>query len=256
MPLSDQRDSNVQRAVFQAWGVTAEMSVVDVRKMLGASRRGVIDRFGGHRRCHAEYASNMSPARLDDRDLKVARMALVGNSGSGKTYLSELLCDDLELPYTKLDSLLHNADETRATPQEFTARVERAASGDAWVIDGNVVIGDTYDVSDVVLPRADLIVWLDLPRWRTCQQVTFRTLKRIVVRSPLWGDQRQRWGDLFSVDPHRSPIAWSWTQHSLTRRHYERKLAEDPSQDRRYMRLTSRREVSRFLARDSQARMQ
>ena len=165
------------------------------------------------------------------------------------------MCDDLELPYVKLDGLLHNADETRATPQEFTERVERAASGDVWVMDGNVVIGDTYDVSDVVLPRADLIVWLDLPRWRTCQQVTLRTLKRIVMRSPLWGDQRQRWSDLFSVDPHRSPIAWSWTQHSPTRRYYERKLTEDPSRDPRCVRLTSRREISEFLARHSQPRM-
>lgn len=53
------------------------------------------------------------------------------------------------------------------------------ASGDRWVFD------TAYGTwSDLVLPRVDLVVALDYPRWVSLQRLLRRTASRVVTREP------------------------------------------------------------------------
>ena len=87
----------------------------------------------------------------------VRRVSVVGNSGSGKSTLASALAEHLEVPWIELDSIYHQPGWIPLPAPDFRARVEAAAAGDAWVIDGNYTA-----VRDLVWARADTVVWLDL----------------------------------------------------------------------------------------------
>jgi len=107
------------------------------------------------------------------RRVVARRIAVAGASGNGKTTLSKRLAAKLGVPYVELDALNHLPGWTEATPEALRRDVEAAMNrSDGWVLDG------TYQnkIGDVVLRRADTLVWLDqsLPLivWRDAQCAT------------------------------------------------------------------------------------
>lgn len=87
------------------------------------------------------------------------RIFVVGNGGSGKSWLADRLAERLRLPVVHLDNLhwLPNFAEER--PREERDRlVAEAATGEAWIMEG--IYGS---VLKQVLPRVTSLIWLDLP---------------------------------------------------------------------------------------------
>lgn len=184
-------------------------------------------------------------ADLIDND-PMRRICIVGNSGSGKTTLAAELSAVLAVPHLELDSVFHQPDWQPLPTDEFRGAVSEFAAGDAWIIDGNY-----SSVRDVVWPRADTIVWVDPPRQRALRQLVWRTLRRMVSGAELWNGNRERWSNLFRVDPEKSVIAWAWTQHRVVRERYLQAQADPANARLEFFRLRSRDEVAAFL---SQAR--
>src|SRR5215211_6534429 len=85
------------------------------------------------------------------------RVLVAGTSGSGKTTLAGIVAGTLALPRIELDALHHGPGWT--IRPAFEADVERFSSGPAWVTEFQYAA-----VRDLLLERADLLVWLDLPR--------------------------------------------------------------------------------------------
>ena len=58
-------------------------------------------------------------------------------------------------------------------------------------------------------PRADTVVWLDLPRSQVMRQIVSRTFRRVLTREELWNGNREPVENL-----------WAWTRGhgALTRR--------------------------------------
>ncbi|HEY9473259.1 MAG TPA: hypothetical protein VIS06_05325 [Mycobacteriales bacterium] len=172
------------------------------------------------------------------------RVSVVGNSGSGKSWLARRLAERLGVPYLELDAVYHQPGWVPLPDDELRAAVGRFTAGPGWVVDGN------YSAvrEDMVWPRADTVVWLDLPRRVVFRQVVGRTLARATTRRELWNGNRERWRNMLSLDPQRSIIMWSWTRHHRYRRRYQ-DAARDPRWAHlRFVRLRSRRQVSEFLA--------
>jgi hypothetical protein len=91
------------------------------------------------------------------------RIAVVGVSGKGTT-LARRLAEQLDVPYTELDALCHRPGWVEASDEDFRRDVEAAMNhSDGWVLDGSY----QWKLGDLVLQRADTIVWLDQPPMAT-----------------------------------------------------------------------------------------
>ncbi|HUP32422.1 MAG TPA: shikimate kinase [Gaiellaceae bacterium] len=166
------------------------------------------------------------------------RFAIVASaSGNGKTTLGRELARRLGVPFVEVDALNHGPGWVEATPEELRARVEPVVAGEAWVVDG------TYrgKLGDLVLRRADVVVWLDLPVHVWLPRLLRRTVRRIARREELWNGNRESWrGAFWGRD---SLVRYALRMHFDRRRRYSEQLAPYP-----VVRLRSPREVERWLA--------
>jgi adenylate kinase family enzyme len=171
------------------------------------------------------------------------RVSVVGSSGSGKTTFAAALARRLGVPHIELDSIFHQPGWTELPLEQFLERVGASTSSDGWVIDGNY----PAVLQSIVWPRADTIVWLDLPRSLVITRIVPRTLTRVIFRRRLWNENRERWENLFSRDPERSIIAWSWAKHAEYRARYEGAMQDPRWEHARFVRLTTPRAIRDFL---------
>lgn len=171
------------------------------------------------------------------------RISVVGCSGSGKSTVGEALALALDVPHLELDSIRHQANWQELPNDEFAARVGAFVAGEAWVVDGN------YSVvrEPLVWPRADTIVWLDLPKAVVTLQIVSRSLWRVVLRKELWNGNRESWRNLLAWEPERSIIRWSWTSYDRVQQRYTAAIEDPRWAHAQFVRVRSRREVARLL---------
>ena len=170
------------------------------------------------------------------------RIAIYGPSGSGKTTMGRDLGELLDLPVVELDAIHHLPNWQERPVDEFRTIVSSTldAYEDGWVCDGNY-----HAVRDIVMPRADTIVWLRLPFRVVYWRLLTRTIVRSLRREELWNGNRESFRlAFFSRD---SILLWGLTHWRAHRRGVERDLAQyEHADDLRLLR--SSREVNLFLA--------
>lgn len=88
------------------------------------------------------------------------RVAIYGPTGAGKSTLGRLIGARLGVPAVELDALFHRPGWQPTPDDEFRAAVSSkiAECEDGWVFDGNY-----RAVRDIILSRADTVIWLRLP---------------------------------------------------------------------------------------------
>jgi Shikimate kinase len=168
----------------------------------------------------------------------VRRIWIKGASGAGKTTLAKELARRLRLDYVELDALHHDPDWTPAAAELLQARVHRALDdARGWVVDGN------YDskLGGLVLDRAELIVWLDLPLGTKLTRLARRTFRRWLTREELWNGNRENLRDVFWGGDALFP--WALRCHFRHRNEWPRLHAGRP-----LVRLHSVRDVQGWLA--------
>jgi len=127
--------------------------------------------------------------------------------------------------------------------EDFRVRVEQALAVDGWVADG----GYHGKLGDLVLERAELVVWLDPPLPTILRRIWARTLRRIRGRDELWGGNRETWRGAFLS--RNSLFLWALQTHRPRRRRYEKRLARFKA-----VRLRSPAEVEAWLERPESER--
>jgi adenylate kinase family enzyme len=170
------------------------------------------------------------------------RIAVVGTSGSGKTYVAEALARRLDLTYVSHDAIIWRANWQETPRDEVYADVDAATQAEGWTYDGNL---GPRPPDQLVLSRCDTLVWLDLPRREVWWSVVQRSLRRVIGRTKLWHGNVERWGMLVSTD---SIIWWSVKTFARRRRVYGALFADPAYADKTRIRLRSRREVNDWLA--------
>jgi adenylate kinase family enzyme len=153
------------------------------------------------------------------------------------------LAASLGVPHLELDSVFHQPGWESLAKDEFQRLVTARASEDGWVIDGNYSA-----VRPIIWARADTVVWLDLPRPIVMWQVVWRTVRRAVTHEELWNGNREPLINFLSWAPEKSIISWAWHSHAKYRARYGAAAADPANAHLTFIRLGSRREVSRFLA--------
>ena len=175
-------------------------------------------------------------------DAAVERVSVIGNSGSGKTTLGRKLAGLLDVPFTELDGIFHQAGWTELPTEQFRERVSAVVAGDRWVVDGNY-----SHVRDLVWERADTVVWLTLPRWLVTGRVLRRTVVRGVRRTELWNGNREQLRNLLNRDPMESVVLATFRYHHGGVQRFEARLRDPASAHLDVVRLRSPGEVRRFL---------
>lgn len=165
------------------------------------------------------------------------RVAVVASaSGSGKTTVGRALAKALGVPFVELDAIHHQAGWTELDATELRRRVEPIVEGDSWVVDG-VYRGK---LGDLVLDRADTVVWIDLPRRVWLPRLVRRTIARFVLREELWnGNKESLRSVLLSSD---SLVRYALHVEPRRRQRYPHELARF-----RVARLRTQAEVDAFL---------
>ena len=165
------------------------------------------------------------------------RVAIVTSaSGCGATTLGRELARRLGVQYVELDALNHGPGWTEATTAELRERVAPLVAEPAWVVDG----GYWSKLDELVLERADVVVWLDLPRRIWLPRLVRRTVRRIVRREVLWNGNRESFRQaFFSRD---SLLLYALRNEDRRRSTYPARLAPYD-----HVRLRTPRQVERWL---------
>ena len=173
----------------------------------------------------------------DPLPLMPQRITVNGTTGSGKSTLARRIAEQLNLPYTELDSLFHGPGWT---PREsFVEDVDKFTAEPAWVTEFQ------YDQARPLLAdRADLMVWLDISRRLVMWRVARRTVSRRWRRTELWHGNREARLRTFFSDPEHI-IRWAWNTHPSTAGRAQDALRRRP--DLVVVRLTSASEVQSWL---------
>jgi adenylate kinase family enzyme len=170
------------------------------------------------------------------------RFSVIGTSGSGKTSTGRAIAERLSLPFLELDSIVHGRGWNEATDEELLRRIEPLLETDRWVVDGNY----WRKLGDVVLERADTLVWLDLPLWLKLVRTFRRTAARIVRREELWNGNRESIRAAFIG--RDSLFAWLIRSHRRERRELPDRLSRPSLAHLRIVRIRTPREVGRWLS--------
>lgn len=137
------------------------------------------------------------------------RILVYGVTGSGKSTAAQRIAAATGLPLTLADELtwLPGWEPVPEAAQRETFAA--IAAGERWVLDTAYAAW-----LDVVLPRADLVVCLDYPRWLSLQRLLRRTISRAIDQQPICNGNTESWRGMVSRD---SIIMWHFRSFARKR---------------------------------------
>jgi adenylate kinase family enzyme len=132
---------------------------------------------------------------------KPARRILVyGVTGSGKSTAAQRIAARTGLPPTLADELTWAPGWVPVAEDEQRRRMAAVVAQDRWVLD------TAYGAwLDLVLPRVDLVVGLDYPRWFSLQRVFRRSVMRAIDKKPICNGNTESFRAMLGRD---SIIGW------------------------------------------------
>jgi adenylate kinase family enzyme len=166
------------------------------------------------------------------------RILVIGGSGAGKSTLARSLAQRLGVLYVELDALHHGPNWKAASAEELRARVHAAIDGAfGWVVDGHY----GNKLGTLLLDRAELIIWLDLPLHTKLRRLARRTALRWLRNEELWNGNRETFKDAFWGPEALFP--WAIRGHFRQRHQLPVQLA-----GRSVVRLRTAREADTWLS--------
>ncbi len=177
----------------------------------------------------------------DRADDPMLRVSVVGTSCSGKSHVAARLSRATGLPHTQLDAEYFLPDWQERPTDEFRDRVEKIASADRWIIDGNY-----SKARDLVWARATHVVWLNYPLPLVFRRALARTMRRVISREPLYAGNRESWRRTFLS--HDSILIWVLATHRHNREKYGRLRAAPEWRKLPFVELRRSRDADELVA--------
>ena len=122
---------------------------------------------------------------------EIKRIAIIGNAGSGKSTLTQKLHTITNLPVYYLDQYFWKPGWVRTDPDEYKKMHDAICDKDSWIIDGI-----NLRVMEYRIQRADMIIFLDMPRYLCFYRIFKRTFKNYgkeTASSPKGCPERFNW---------------------------------------------------------------
>jgi adenylate kinase family enzyme len=163
----------------------------------------------------------------------VRRVAIMGPGGAGKSTLARDLGARTGLPVLHLDRYFWHPGWVETPREEWRALQEQLFAAEKWIADGNYSA-----TNEVRLCRADTVVLLDFPAWRTVPRALRRSLAN-------YGKPVQADGCPERVDPKF--VLWIVNYRRRSRPKVLAAIAQHAPTAAVHV-LRSPREVERFLA--------
>ncbi len=165
------------------------------------------------------------------------RIAIIGTSCSDKTTLACKISKILHIPHFELDHLYWQPDWQHLERKLFREKVKKAVQYKRWVIDGNFSI-----VRDLIWENADTIIWLNYSFDVVFLQALARSIKRIVTKERLFGDNVESFRQTFFTK--NSILYWILHTHWKYKSTYSHLIRNSKKQ---VIELNSTREKNNFL---------
>lgn len=172
----------------------------------------------------------------------IARINVIGASGSGKSTFARRLSQISNFPYIEMDKLFWGPNWQWPSDDEFFAKVKNAVANPQWILDGNYT-----RTLFMKWEKVDLVIWLDLPFAQTLFQAIRRAITRVWTQQELWegtGNRESFKKSFFSKD---SIILWTIKTHGPVRQKYQSYMQDPKFQHIRFIRLRSHSEAKKFL---------
>ena len=120
----------------------------------------------------------------DPLPFRPRRVLVAGVSGVGKTTLARRLAALLGIPHTEIDALYHGPNWSYR--ESFLDEVRALAAQPGWVTEWQY-----RTARPLLVARADLLIWLDLPLRVTLSRLTRRTVRRRLRHEELWNGNHE-----------------------------------------------------------------
>lgn len=178
------------------------------------------------------------PVPLASKPAAARRILVYGVTGSGKSTAAGAIAVRTGLPLFLADGFCWEPGWTPVPEDRQRERFDAATTGEAWVLD------TVYSTAiEFVVPRAELIVALDYPRWFSLQRLVRRSVRRAVTREPICNGNTESWRLLLSRD---SILRWHFRSFARKRGRIRQwaAAADGPP----VLRIRRPRDLDRFLA--------
>lgn len=157
------------------------------------------------RLCSAGYCAGMASAV---GSVPLRRILVYGVTGAGKSTAAEQIASRTGLPLTLADELTWEPNWVPVDEAMQRSRIAAVVAGDRWVLD------TAYSAwLDIVLPRVDVVVALDYPRWFSLQRLARRSVMRAFDKRPICNGNTES----FRLLIHRDSIV-AWHFRTFTRK--------------------------------------
>lgn len=138
------------------------------------------------------------------------RILIIGSTGSGKSTLAKALAAKLNLVYADGDDFHHLPGWKERSTAEFRELMDAATKGERWVVAGNYFSKGAA----ISWPRADTVIWLDMPFAANVWELFKRTLRRCLSGEEICNGNRESFRQQFFSK--QSLFVWllkSWKNH-------------------------------------------
>lgn len=166
------------------------------------------------------------------------KIVIVGSTGSGKSTFAKRLSEIKKIKHYEIDSLFWRPDWVKTPNDEFRRLMDEVTANQSWIVDGNYKV-----IQDLTIGRADTVIWLDYSFTRTLKQLTNRTVRRLIDKTPLWHNNRESLRLTFSKD---SIILYMVTQFKRKRRWCESLMASEELKHIEWHQIKNRKQENDF----------